>query len=331
MSCPDFRQLLVLPHLHVQNANSVSSPLTHGFPSITAFLGLMWALQRKTRAAGFDLAFKAVGVVCHRHQQQVTEDGFVKTFRLTRNPVGSDGKTQAIVEEGRIHLDISLVFAVKSQQWSREPETRDAQIHAVSELLNTMRVAGGTMLPPAQPWLPRYRPFVIEQSGTLEDRCQEFRRKRTRLLPGFALVARDDLLDARFNELRSENPDATRLDAWLSLSRFERRFDANANDGKGAWAPAFARKGWLVPIPVGYGALGQLHEPGTVANARDADTPFRFVESLYSIGQWLSPHRIDAAEHLLWHAETQADNGLYRCRNVYRAAADEPDFDTQYD
>ena len=31
-----------LPHLRIQNANAISSPLTHGFPSITAFTGLMW-------------------------------------------------------------------------------------------------------------------------------------------------------------------------------------------------------------------------------------------------------------------------------------------------
>ena len=85
---PHFTHLLVLPHLKVHNANAVSSPLTHGFPSITAFLGLMWALERKTRAAGLDLEFGAVGVVCHDRQEQTTEGGFVKSFRLTRNPVG---------------------------------------------------------------------------------------------------------------------------------------------------------------------------------------------------------------------------------------------------
>lgn len=53
-TCPGYSYLLVLPHLHVQNANAVSSPLTHGFPSITAFLGLMWALERKTHDAGLD-------------------------------------------------------------------------------------------------------------------------------------------------------------------------------------------------------------------------------------------------------------------------------------
>ena len=45
---PEFTHLLVLPRLRVQNANAISSPLPHGFPAMTAFLGLMWALERKT-------------------------------------------------------------------------------------------------------------------------------------------------------------------------------------------------------------------------------------------------------------------------------------------
>lgn len=72
-TCPEFDYLLVFPHLYVQNANAVSSSLTHGFPSMTAFLGLMWALERKSRAAGMDLAFKAVSTICHDHQEHITE------------------------------------------------------------------------------------------------------------------------------------------------------------------------------------------------------------------------------------------------------------------
>jgi CRISPR-associated protein Csy2 len=69
---PDVRHLLVLPRLRVQNANAISSPLTHGFPAITAFTGLMWALERKARSRGLDVRFQGVGVVCHSHQEQST-------------------------------------------------------------------------------------------------------------------------------------------------------------------------------------------------------------------------------------------------------------------
>lgn len=324
-----FDHLLVLPRLRVQNANAISSPLTHGFPSMTAFLGLMWALERKTCVAGLDLAFKAVGVVCHHHQEQVTEGGFVKAFRLTRNPVGKDGSTAAIVEEGRIHLDLSLVFAIGSERWTREPDTRDADIATVAELLSGMRIAGGTLLPPAQPGRRRYRPWMLDLTGTEDDRQAEFRKARMRLLPGFALVSREDRLEERLSELQTEDASTTRLDAWLSLSRINWRHQPDGKAGKGEWVNDRRGRGWIVPIPVGYGALGELHPPGSVANARDAATPFRFVESLYSIGEWISPHRLQSPQQLLWYADSRPDEGLYRCRNDYPPATDL--FESLYD
>lgn len=112
MSCIPSSHLLVIPRLRVQNANAISSPLTHGFPAMTAFLGLMWALERKLKQGGLDIPLNTIGVVCHDHQEQVTDGGFVKTFRLTRNPIDKTGKTAAIVEEGRIHLEISLVIGI---------------------------------------------------------------------------------------------------------------------------------------------------------------------------------------------------------------------------
>lgn len=306
MSIELWPHLLVIPRLRVQNANAISSPLTHGFPSITAFLGLMWALERRLKQAGVNLPLNAVGVICHDHQEQVTDGGFVKTFRLTRNPVDKAGKTAAIVEEGRIHLDISLVFNVDAG--ALDDTTRAAYLKAVADTLSSMRIAGGTIVPPEKPWLRRYRPAL--------ESIADFQKMRRTLLPGFALVERPDVLDKRHQELLSDDPDVTRLDAWLSLSRINWRYQ-ETESGKGEWQHDRAGLGWMVPIPVGYGALGELHPAGTVANARDDNTPFRFVESLYSIGQWVAPHRLSRPEQLLWYVDSQPENGLYRCRNHY--------------
>lgn len=324
--CPHFTHLLVLPRLRVQNANAISSPLTHGFPSMTAFLGLMWALERKAHQAGIDrLAFNAVGVVSHGWQEQTTDGGFVKSFRLTRNPVDKDGSTAAIVEEGRIHLDVSLVFAVHAEGW--DEAQRQVDVAMIAELVSGMRVAGGTVVPAERPWQQRYQPSLVDLTGGDEDRKTNFRKACLRLLPGSALVARDDLIDQRLNALQTNNADATRLDAWLSLSRTDWHHDEAANNGKGAWS-SNRRKGdgWIVPIPVGYGALSDLHAPGSVRNARDAKTPFRFVESLYSVGEWIGTHRLRSPQQLLWYADSRPDEGLYRCRNDYRPADAEPAF-----
>ncbi|MCQ9376374.1 type I-F CRISPR-associated protein Csy2 [Methyloversatilis sp. XJ19-13] len=308
--CPYFEHLLVMPRLRVQNANAISSPLTHGFPSITAFLGLMWALERETHRDGLDLQFNAVGVIAHSHEEQRT-GGFVHSFHLTRNPVDKDGGTAAIVEEGRIHLDISLVFAVQSPSLTEQSGPTVAA--RVRELLDCMRIAGGSVIASATP-RRRQTPYVLSlTSDEAADRAKLFDSFKLRLLPGFALVERADLLDERMAGI----PDSTRLEAWLSLSRINWRWQ-DADDRGGRWQHDREGLGWIVPIPLGYGALGDLQPPGSVAGSRDSTTSFRFVESLYGIGQWLSPHRLHSPQQLLWYADSEPENGLYRCRNDYR-------------
>ena len=58
-------------------------------------------------------------------------------------------------------------------------------------------------------------------------------------------------------------------------------------------------------------------------NARDASVPMRFVESVYALGEWISPHRLTHLAQLLWHAEADEAQGLYRCRNGYQPAKSE--------
>lgn len=314
---PEFTHLLVLPRLRVQNANAISSPLTHGFPAMTAFLGLMWALERKTYAAGLQhLEFNAVGVISHGWQELSTPSRFQPSFlfRQMRNSLNKKGEVAAIIEEGRIHLDLSLVFALRIENW--EESRQEADLQAVAELVAGMRIAGGTVLP-ASPATFRHRPWWADMRGDAWEK--NFRNLCARLLPGSALVSRDDVIDHRLGLLKSrDNPNATRLDAWLSLARVDRHYEPEANQGKGGWTSSRqSGSGWIVPIPVGYGALSSLYESGSVPNARDATTPFRFVECLYSAGEWIGAHRLRAPKDLLWYADSQTDQGLYRCRNDY--------------
>ncbi|WP_323012453.1 type I-F CRISPR-associated protein Csy2 [Castellaniella sp.] len=318
--------LLILPRLRIQNANAISSPLTHGFPSMTAFLGFMWALGRKLAAAGIPLKPEKIGVICHRHQEQVA-DGYVKTFHLTRNPLGKDGSTAAIVEEGRIHLEVTLVLQVSAIMQPDEGHVLFQSDQAplgrmawdIRDLVGLMRIAGGAVLPPKPAPGIRVAPELLAWPDDADGRSRTFRRLRRGWLPGFALVSRDDLLKQRLRQLQQQDPQATTLDAWLDLSRFNYRSRKESKGGKDQiiWAhdrPAGA--GWIVPIPVGYGALSDLHEGGQVAHARDSNTPFRFVESVYSMGQWISPHRLQNVRELLWWGECQ-EGGVYRCCNAY--------------
>ncbi|MFN3914959.1 MAG: type I-F CRISPR-associated protein Csy2 [Aquabacterium sp.] len=329
--------ILVLPHLRIQNANAISSPLTHGFPSITAFTGVMWALERKLVKAGVPLQLHGVGVVCHHHQEQVSK-GYVRNFNLTRNPVDKDGSTPAIVEEGRMHLEVTLVFAVSQRADHPGPalliDGNGTQMADWAQLAGDtiagMRVAGGSVLPSRPVPGIRVRPWMSVVPEDSVAATEAFRRWRRSWLPGFALVGRDDLLADRLQELRANQPNATVLDAWLHISRFNHQPQPLPDgtigpDGQVIWRDPWRAKGsgWVVPIPVGYAALTPTLAPGSVRNARDATVPVRFVESIYSVGEWLGPHRLTSLGQLLWHPESDEALGVYRCRSGYQRATTE--------
>ena len=309
--------LMEIPRLRVQNANAISSPLTWGFPAMTAFVGLMHALERKLDERGLELFFDSVGVICHRHEPQISAATFPRTFHLTRNPVDKRGETAAIAEEGRIHLEITLVFGVRGDVCKSPGNEQVAR--QVEELVHTLRIAGGTVQPTRNP--RRRSSRIIPVTEDAEARPKEYRKLLRQWLPGFALVARDDLLQSHWATLQEQRPETTLLDAWLDLSRLNMGCHVEESvrpeqEPTVHWEPRRPR-GWIVPIPVGYGALGPLHEPGTISAARDAETPFRFVESLYSIGQWIGPHRLTSPKELMWYPESDSDNGRYRLRNDY--------------
>lgn len=308
--------VLTLPHLRVQNANAISSQHTWGVPSITAFSGLMTALERKL-AGSVELEFYGVGVICHGYQAQTNGD-YVRRFNLTRNPIDKDGSTAAIVEEGRIHLDITLVFGVAGDALTENEAKRHEIAANIADIVATLRIAGGSVIPQTNQPARRIKP-TLQALDEGEARAKQFRQLRRQWLPGFALLSRDDLLHGHHARLVEHNPDATLLDAWLDKSRLN-HFPVTDDKGDTVWQHSRQQgEGWIVPIPVGYGALSELHPAGSVANARDDSTPFRFVESVYSLGEWRSPHRLHDVFDLLWHPDFDEASGVYRCRNHYTA------------
>lgn len=309
----DINSLLILPRLRVQAANAVSGPLSWGFPSPTAFTGFAHALERRLTAE-LPGGFAGVGIICHQFEPQVYRPAgsYTRVFCLTRNPVNKDGATASLVEEGKAHLEVTLVIALAD--WVPEDD-RAWVLASISRVAMSMRLAGGSLLP--QRPGPRYAPRLEEWPSAEADRHDAFRSLRRHWLPGFALTLREDRLAQGLQRLRETLPSATALDALLDLSRLNLEPNAEPeSNGSTEWHVR-RREGWLVPLPIGYAGLGELYAPGEVLNSRDAETPVRFVESLYSIGEWVSPHRVSCLEQLLWHHQADPEAGIYRCINRY--------------
>lgn len=301
--------LLVLPWLRIQNVNCISSPLTWGFPSITAILGFAHALERKLKSRYSDLSFCGVGVVCHRFEPQIFSPvRGDKVFCLTRNPLNKDGDSPSFAEEGRAHVTISLLIKVKRENYPND--MNQSQIEEMeADICNTaygLRLAGGSILPS---FTKKGKARLMDWDITGEALNTELRR----LLPGFLLTSREDLLAERTTELQRINPEATSLDALLDLSSLNYEPVAAEPESETVEWEIRKKPGWIVPIPVGYRSIAQCYEAGQVLKARDTETPFCFVECLYSLGQWISPHRLNDTRNIFWRHDADIEKGLYRC------------------
>jgi CRISPR-associated protein Csy2 len=335
------RALILLPNLSVTNANLISSPLTWGFPAPSAFTGFGYALQLAMQKLSPSLQVNGVAIACHEVDPQIS-DGYVKTLKLTRNPVNQDGSTSSFVEEGRCHMRVSLLLDIRAAL----PLTQDElNQHALpAQLLaqtGAMRLAGGSIQLSqrnAKAWLVDGHP----------DPQALQREIAKRLLPGRVLVARNELLASHLTALQQVNPEANALDAWLDLQAIHYQAESvaevqtddsmpllaaqaisktrktskplgdSSKAPKATWTGSRREPGWLVPVPMGYSAIAPLAAAGTVKNARDPSLPFCFVESLIGLGEWLSPFRISQLEHLFWRHAAQPELGLYLVQNSYQ-------------
>lgn len=307
--------LIRLSRLYVENANAISGDLTWGFPAPSAFLGFAHVLERRLNS----IKLGGVGIVCHSFDPQVAyPDGPFRPgrFRLSCYPYIAGWKKfknerSAILEEGKAHLEVSLLIEVHTEL--REEECQDLD-QRMKSIVPTLRLAGGSIRGD-----PNIQTRVWPEWE--EDQRKDFRKIRYHLLPGFVLVQSQGFLDPNTTFMSMESAEASTL--GIFLDRFALYWDPPDEKARRSEWQVRSKPGWLVPLPVGYAALSPLCQPGSVAHARDPTVPFRFVESLYTVGQWLSPHRLTSLEQMLWYSEADLEKGLYLCRNGYYQSAKE--------
>lgn len=296
-SKPDY--LMLIPRLRVQNVNCVSGPLTWGFPAVFAFTGFIHALSRSLENG---IKLDGAGISSHKFEPQVhrNKDGYV--FCQQKSPLGKDEEEAPIIEEGRAHITVSIVTAVYGSI-----EDKEAFLAEVLEKIGSMRLAGGSIFIDAV----KNQPILYEYTGIAEDDDKRFVKLRKKLLPGFVLMDRGDYLLKYLMEIRETNPETNILDALIDFAGIKYKAERDV-EGNVAWNYV-SKKGWLVPIPVGFSAISPLYPAGEVKNVRDASVPFRFVEAAYSLGEWLNPLKLEKASDFIWFHKAEPEKGLYLC------------------
>jgi len=297
-------RILVIPRLHVQNANALSSPYTIGLPAMTAFLGAVHALQRFLNAGNFPaLRFKGVGVACHDIKLQTYRDprDYVWSIIGTANPLVPDTKWDApfkrpaFIEEARCHLQVSLVIEYEGLE---KDDEEDAQADITSLLNAKMKLAGGDILKFGKPSFLR-----------MDNEGKDFARLMRSLMPGHVIIERRDLMA----QAMSEGADAITalLDHLKVMHRSEIHTGEKGKERKIVWTSKRKESGWLVPVAVGFQGISEL---GRAHFQRDPNTPHCFAEAVVTLGEFVMSYRIKTLDRVLWHYYTDPADRLYLCR-----------------
>lgn len=304
------KKYLLLRHVKIHNANAFSSPLTIGFPAMTAWLGAMHALERKLRQheALSDIRLTKLAVSCHDFNLQTYKGpgDYVNSVIITANPLrkkGASFERPPFIEEARVHLTISLLIEIDGLL----PDSFSIFIEKTTEALMGMKIAGGDILD----FLPIQDP--MESTSTRNSRLllvdeeneKDVRRAVRSLMPGYVLVERRQLLKRKQEELNQQDI----LQVMLDLLALHYEYD----DGQDSWyLQPRKEKGWLVPIVTGFKGLTPL---GHVANQRDASTLHRFAEPVLTLGEFKMAHRFDCIDDMMWHYHYDKNKDLYVCVN----------------
>ncbi|HHY0359187.1 type I-F CRISPR-associated protein Csy2 [Vibrio cholerae] len=286
--------VLILPHLKIQNANALSSPFTIGFPAMTACLGFVHALERKLSQAGLsDLMLHSAAVVSHHCKVQTHkgEGDFVHSIIGTGNPLDKDGSRSAFIEEARCHLDVSLVIEWSGNEEQVQQPDFTQQLQAV---IATMKVAGGDVLSVGK--------SSVKSVITEEDTAQVLRQ----LMPGYVLIERRDLMI----EAMQQGYDA--LDALLGYLTLHHHCE-QLEDQSVVWHSQRKASGWIVPIATGFQGISPL---GEAKNQRDPSVPHRFAESVVTLGEFVMAHKIKHLDDILWQYHPDLQSELYLCQQV---------------
>ena len=297
-----FKKLLILPRVKIHNANALSSPFTIGFPAMTAWLGATHALQRKLNAKGLDVIFSATGVVSHSIDLQIYRgaNDFVSSIIGTGNPLDKTGSRSSFIEEARCHAEVSLIIEVQKIKYAQQDELIDH----VSTIMNAqMKMAGGDIRSFDSPEI-----IVVEEGDDLS-----LKRLNRKLMPGYALVSRQELLE----DAMSEGQDA--LDALLDYLVIHHSCEQSDDDVQ--WQSkrkqtyddiegTYSSVGWVVPIATGFYGINDI---GEAKNQRDPEAPHRFAESIVTLGEFKMPYRFNSVEDMLWRYQYDEANNLYQC------------------
>lgn len=287
---------LMLPKLKIQNANALSSSYTIGFPAMTAWMGAVHAMERLVRREErfADIRFPRAAVSCSQYSLQVYcgPGDYVNSVIATANPLKKKGKKferPPFIEEPRINLTVSLLISCTGVDGDNEKQL----LQEIETILPKMKMAGGDILSINKPQIF----YVSEEDG------QEEKKILRKLMPGFVIIERRDLMQ--------NAGDSSSMETLVSLLAVQHHARQEEMAGP-QWSAEKEQPGWLVPLAVGFHGISPI---GKVAGQRDPMQEHCFAECAVTVGEWILPIRAQHIEEILWTYVYDEKHSMYVCVN----------------
>ncbi len=301
---------LVLSHLNVKNANALSSPISIGVPSVTAFLGATHKLQRHLNANGFDsVKISGTGIVVHDFNLRTFSS--VKMFESLieeGHPLTKNGERPSNIPEPKIDFVVSLICEIQDENFEIDNDATDFLNEVNNALSTEIRIAGGQILPPRMKG-GKTTPSFIETGrihyfpGKDARNPSDLRVIKRLLTPGYILIERRDLL---LEEMQKGKDPVEAVIDYLAIHHICNKVDENTI----VWSRCRKTAGWLVPISVGYQGLSK---PEKVKNQRDDSYLHVFGENLITLGEYKIINSVNDFNKIIWQYKTDLNKQLYLC------------------
>lgn len=303
---------LLFRGMQIENANALSGNLLYGTPALTGIKGTFHAMSRKLLSddttASIGAGLRGVLIACHEYRMYHSRGESFREYHFTQqkpSPSTSGDLTKmavgtlpSIIQQAQCFVSMSFVVEVVAEK-KLTTEDKEVLTKKAFQQIQHQRLAGGSV----RPFSNKSRVKFIEVADLNS-------------LP-YELPLCNVLVDASdvMQSLLDKDPSLTATDVLIDISSVHHTPSKDI-DGNNRWTAerTTSKYGWIVPLMVGYHGISPLYKAGKLENSRSNKVGSQYVESVYSLGRWANPHKLQLEGKLntaFWYYNYEPEKSLY--------------------
>lgn len=298
--------------IQIENANALSGNLIYGTPALSGIKGAFHAMSRKLMVdkatADIGVRLRGVMVACHEYRMYASRGESFRDYHFTQQKPSPSttgdlskmavGTLPSIIQQAQSFMNMSFVVEVVSNH-KLASEDKECLVKRATQLIQHQRLAGGSV----RPFSSKKRVAFIE--------VRDLESLPYKLPKCHILTDASDVMVS----LMTRYPDMSATDILIDACS-NHHLPIKDDTGRPNWITTRTtnRYGWIVPLMVGYHGISKKFEAGLLENSRSNQVDSQYVESVYSLGKWSDPHKLQLEGKLkdaFWYYNYQPEKSLY--------------------